>query len=176
MHNIRTLSWNLNWVTTYEIELLNILRAHKPDVIVLCDTRADARPTFSRIWPGAKVEQILPISQGNSTAIASMAVVIKPVGEMILRKRIVFLSVNRNELVQAIKERLEQNTSVAGIYAGPQTSGKKHEEALKKINKDDGGRVILVGDLHARHKEWDKITNTRRTTVVKAGKRRNYKI
>lgn len=62
------------------------------------------------------------------------------------------------------------------MYASPQTSGKKLEETLEKVHRDKANRAILPGDLNARHKAWDKLTDTRAAAVVRFTLHRNYKI
>lgn len=150
---IRILAWNLNGVRTHEVELFNLLASLKPDIVKLCETRADMRPTFRRIWPGEEIEQILAVAKNSSLTRAGTAVIVEPMGEASLEKRKPIQSNSNNEMIQTVKVRLEKDTSTADMYAGPRTSGMKVEETLNSIYVDDEGMVILAGDLNARHKE-----------------------
>lgn len=66
---------------------------------------------------------------------AGTALIIKPGEESLLQQRIALVSEDSNELIQEIKLRMGQNTCVVGMYAGPQTSGKKVGEVLINIHR-----------------------------------------
>lgn len=110
-------------VRTHEIELFNLLRKQKPNVLVICETKADTRKTFSSILSGDKMEQIITITKCNSPFREGKTVVMNPGGKKTLQKITCMLSENRNDQVKQIEVRMDQNTSVAGIYTGPQSSG-----------------------------------------------------
>lgn len=44
------------------------------------------------------------------------------------------MSDNKNELIQAIKVKLDLKTFLVGIYVGPNTSGKNLDEILNRLH------------------------------------------
>lgn len=66
------------------------------DVVTLRETTADARETFARIWPGAKVEQVVPRSQAGVPTGAGLALVTKPGAKAQLLK-LVYIREGRTE-------------------------------------------------------------------------------
>lgn len=50
-----------------------------------------------------------------------------------MQKKISVGSDDKNELIQAVKLRLNQDTCLVAIYTGPQTSGKNMKNALTNL-------------------------------------------
>lgn len=69
---------------------------------------------------------------------------------------------------------MDQKTCVVCMYVGPHTSERKLEDLLTRIYKDAQHRIIKVGDINARRKAWDKVTNLRGIPMNKASSRMNY--
>lgn len=176
MPEIRILSWNIDGVRTHDKELFHLLSTHRLDIAVLCETRADTRPKVAKIWPGTRVEQILPTVQRCSPASAGTAMIIKQVGEALLLKIIAIFEEDNNGLTQAIKVKVDQNIGMVGIYVGPQTSGKKMGDVISNMYRGEESRLILVGDINAIHISWDNAKNTRGREVVRIPRLWNYKI
>lgn len=81
-------------------------------------------------------------------------------------------SPSNNEL-QEVRVKLNKRTSIVGIYIGPQTPGNRAEQALNKLHKNSNNeRVIIAGDLNARHTNCYRILKNKRTTVAKWTHRR----
>ncbi len=62
------------------------------------------------------------------------------------------------------------------LYAAPQTLRKELTNTLNQIRKSSRGSSILMGDLNARHKNWDTKFNTAGTTLLRWANLRNWVI
>lgn len=145
-------------------------------MIILNETRADVGPTMRKIWPGAKLQQILPVLSNGAPTRACTAVILKPGIISSLQERISLVSDDKNELIQAVKIKLDHKTCLVGMYVGPHTSGLKLERILTKMVGDNKHRVVITGDINARHSSWGKKTNTIGRALVRFALQRNYKI
>lgn len=115
------LAWNVNGVRTHEEELYQLLKETRPDVMVLCEKRADVQPNFAIIWPGAVVEQVLPLKSKSAPTRGGVAVVVKPGRATSLLKR---MEVNSNAgegLIQAVKINVRDDVCLVGIYVSGRT-------------------------------------------------------
>lgn len=52
--------WNVYGIRLQERELWHIIVKLRPEIVVLSETRADAKIAFKAIWMGAKVSQVIP--------------------------------------------------------------------------------------------------------------------
>lgn len=77
------------------------------------------------------------------------------------------------ELVQALKLRINESNCIVGTYIGPQTSNGRMETEISRALGNNEERKIMVGDLNARHRKWDKVTNGRGKTIAKLAQARN---
>lgn len=50
---------------------------------------------------------------------------------------------------------------ITNAYISPTAKAQEEDAALNVILRESRGNSILTGDLNARHKQWDKRTNTR---------------
>lgn len=53
----------------------------------MSETRADAKPTFDKIWPGARVSQVMPLTSESATTRAGIAIVVRPRGKELIEGR-----------------------------------------------------------------------------------------
>lgn len=79
---VKLFFWNVYDVRTDKLELCHFITTYKPVLVILCETRGDIRPTISSIFPGAKVNQIEPVTQRHSPARAGLAVITKSGGDL----------------------------------------------------------------------------------------------
>lgn len=73
---------------THERELTGLMNTCRPDIVVLKETRGDAEGSIRRVWPGEKVDQILPIRNGSRKTRAGVAVITRPGRDAVLAKRL----------------------------------------------------------------------------------------
>lgn len=67
-----------------------------------------------------------------------------------------------------MKFKRNSNSCIAGMYVGPQVSGSNIRRFLDQLEGRNNNRVILAGDLNARHCNWDicKTNNARGKVLV----------
>lgn len=46
--------------------------------------------------------------------------------------------------------------TITGIYVSPHTKEGEEREVLKKIEKMSRGKGLIIGDVNAQHKSWNK--------------------
>lgn len=153
-----------------------MLKQTQPDVVVLCETRADAQESLSRMWPGSKTEQIVQRKANGGTTRAGVSVTVRQGLEATIGQIYEEESQDRKELVQVVKVRVNGNKSVVGTYISPMVNGGRLETTLDKISPRIEERDIIVGDLNARHRLWDSKTNSRGKALVKWAQQRNLNI
>lgn len=124
------------------------------------------------MWPGAKVDQILPVRNGGRTTRAGVAVITRPGRATLLVKRTEIAEIDNKGLSQKVLVRINKTLYVAGLYRGPQTSTKVTEKTIDQGQGKVGRRTVIVGDLNATNRSWDRVSNKRGTAVVKWAKNR----
>lgn len=92
-----------------------------------------------KIWPGAHVEQLAPLSKEGTSTRAGVALITKPNSDTALERKITVAEKDK-ELVQTTKIKLNATTSVSSIYIGRPTSGGTTEHALNRIIGGGGHR------------------------------------
>lgn len=119
------------------------------------------------MWQGSRTEQIIPIkSEGRSTR-AGVAVTTRP-GRDTRLERTVETAVSGNKgISQGVMVRINETLYVMGMYIGPQISAEVMEETLKKVQGGAAIKTVVAGDLNARQKSWDRLSNGRGTALVK---------
>lgn len=70
-------------------------------------------------------------------------------------------------MVQAITIELKNGLRVTGAYFSPVTKGPTMDKFLTDTLRDNGQKHIIVGDLNARSRNWDKGKNARGSVVEK---------
>lgn len=118
-------------------------------------------PNAANIWSGAKVEQILPVKSNGTPSTAGTVVILIPGVTYSLQEKIFLVSYDKNELLQAVKLKLDVKTCLVGIYFGSHTSCGKMEGKLAKRLGESKQRIIIAGGIKARYRSWDNVTNTR---------------
>lgn len=84
---MRLLAWNVNGIRSNERELFHLITELKTDLITLCETRADAKPTLDKIWPWSKVLEVFPVTSPTAIRRAGLAMVGRPGGKALLEGR-----------------------------------------------------------------------------------------
>lgn len=67
-----------------------------------------------------------------------------------------------NSVVQSLTIEMRGGVSLTGAYVSPCVSEGREEEFLKQ-----GGKNVIMGDLHARHYLWDMAANSKGRALVK---------
>lgn len=83
------------------------------------------------------------------------------------------MSTEEKQFTQIVKVGIKEDTCLAGIYVGPQTSAKKAKKELEKELDNREGRNIIVGDLNERHVKWKRCTNPRGSAVLRGATKKD---
>lgn len=86
-------------------------------MVVLSETRANVTATFEKLWPGAKVDQILRKRNGGPAARAGVAVVTRVQAASLLIERLEISATNNKDLAQELKVKINERTIVAGVLS-----------------------------------------------------------
>lgn len=106
---------------------------------------------MTALWPGAKVAQVLPLTESGTATKAGVAVARRPGLEVLVLNRWEIKDTEGRGLIQAVHIKLDVATQIVGIYVSPQTGEEMLEKALEQLRGSDGTRNIFVGDFNARH-------------------------
>lgn len=83
----------------------------------------------------------------------------------------------RNNLIQAVKVALNKDRHIVGAYISPNTGEQEMRETLNKVHKDNGeGCSLILGDLNARHTNWEERKNARGRATVRFARETNNHI
>lgn len=130
--------------------MFHLIKHTRPDVVILTETRADVRESISKIWPGAKTEQALPV---GTPARAGVALITKPGREVRPRGSWSITGENDNGLTQGVRCSISGDVSIAGVYISPQSKELQTANLLERVTGDEKNhRNIVVGDMNARHR------------------------
>lgn len=145
----------------------------KPDMLVLNETRTNARKSNQCIWPAARVEQAFPQTKTRPPSNVGVKVAIKSGLESMLVSRMELEGERGKALIQTVVVKINETTNLAGIYVSKQAKCKLLESTLDKIRRIEGVGTIIVGDINARHEAWDKATKERGRSLYKWAKKCN---
>lgn len=68
------------------------------------------------------------------------------------------------------------DTFITMAYISPAASEAEVEKVLEGVDRRRKGKAILMGDLNARNRKWDKITNRRGTKILEWARSRGWEI
>lgn len=158
---IKLIAWNINGMGTHAKELRKAIDKMRTDQVVLNKTRSDIRHPIQSIWPGAKVEHVLPQAKTGRNTRAGVSVIMRPGAEMVSAGRWEVEGEGGKGLIKSVVVKINSNKRVEGVYVSLQTSGGMLENTLERIKGEEGHRTIMVEDLNYKHKAWDSMTNGR---------------
>lgn len=98
-------------------------------MLELCESRTNATELIKKIWPGAKIVQVIPKVSGRTTR-ARVTLVARPGIELLRASRWEVEGNGRKGLIQAVVVKISGNTQIAGVCASPQTCEEVLEETL----------------------------------------------
>lgn len=140
-------------------------------MVVMGEIRSNVNGAIRSIWPGARLEQVLPKANKGKATRAGLAVVMRQGVEMLAPSRWEYEGEGNKCLMQAVVTKINSNTEMIGIYLSPQTKGAILDETLDKIKRKEKRRTIIVGNLNERHCAWDNMNNERGRAVHRCGER-----
>lgn len=101
-----------------------------------------------------------PIDNAKNRGFGGVAVVVSPLLEY---EKVTKSATNT---IQSITIRAK-GVTVSGLYVSPKAQDEEERQALDRIRSLSRGAAVIIGDLNARHKTWDKKSNTRGRRLVK---------
>lgn len=141
-------------------ELKELIQRHRPDVIIVSEANALTMRGLQDMWPGAKIEYV---PSWKKSLVAMLRA-----GTALLIRSDLLDSVayihnegcsETNSVIQSIYIELEHGTPVTGTYVLPRTPGPYLDRHLERMKGMNNGKDFLLGELNARQKSWDTVTN-----------------
>lgn len=165
---LNIISLNINSLVSISKQtfLLNFLNKHKPDIMILCETKLNKSRKIK-----FKDYEIVRKDRPNSTLGGGTAILIK--------KELKFVEIEINKLdfeclelcAISLKITDSHNLDVIAAYASQRNSSKFNEEwekAFEFLHLNNMDKYyVLTGDINARHGDWGNINNNTRGNFIK---------
>jgi hypothetical protein len=151
MNHLRISSWNANGVKNKRGELINFIYNHKLDVVLVNETKLTATDRLKiRNYTCLRKDRLHAAGGG-------VAIFIK--NDVVYSKINLHYSIS----IECIGIRLENNVHIIAAYNSPSNSISNSDiDKLLRI----GDKVLVIGDLNARHTTWNcHLNNANGTTL-----------
>lgn len=144
MSFLKCCSWNANWIKTHIAELRNFIKSHKLDIILVSETKLT--PEINIKIKNFKIIRKDRTAHGGGVAI-------------IIRNSVPYKSLGTNNTVtiENVCIQLKDKTFMEAVYNQPRNQFFGNE--LRELTRI-GNKVLIVGDLNARHYSWKNLTGS----------------
>lgn len=141
-------SWNANGLSNKKAQLIQFLQDHRIDIMLLNETKLTTQDKLK-----VKDYSIVRRDRQNNQRAGGVA--------MLIRNEVPYQIINTNNNDSSIEHvtiKLKDDTYITCVYNQPRNKYSR-QDLLNLL--DIGQKVLLIGDLNARHTTWNNRLNNR---------------
>lgn len=146
--NLTLSTWNANGLSNKKAQLIQFLQDHKIDIMLLNETKLTNRDKL-------KITGYNTVRKDRQNNIRAGGVA------MLIRNEVPYQLINtddNNSTIEHITIKLKDDTYITSVYNQPRNNYSR-QDMLKLL--DVGQKVLLIGDLNAKHTTWNNRQNNR---------------